>query len=55
VDRRRQLPADLVLTSNHDCGPLRDYLELQIAAGSLGRQVGLDRLLDWLLVCTMRD
>ena len=51
----RELPPVLVLTSSHDCGPLRDYLELQIAAGSLGRQVGLDRLLDWLLVCTMRD
>ncbi|MEV0290363.1 AraC family transcriptional regulator [Kribbella sp. NPDC050820] len=50
-----ELPPLVVITEDHDCAPLRDYLQERIAAGALGRHVGLDRLLDWLMVCTLRD
>ncbi|MCP2169143.1 AraC-type DNA-binding protein [Goodfellowiella coeruleoviolacea] len=36
------------------CGSLRDFLDWQAAAPQPGRQVVLDRLLDWLLVCALR-
>lgn len=49
----RELPPVVVLPADHDCGPLRDYLEERIAARSFGRQLALDRLLDWLMVCTL--
>lgn len=49
------LPPVLVLEEDYDCAPLRDYIEGSLAAGKLGRQVSLDRLLDWLMVCTLRD
>jgi len=48
-----ELPPVLVLPEDHDCGPLRAYLEERIAAGSLGRQLALDRLVDWLMICTL--
>ncbi|KOX14076.1 AraC family transcriptional regulator [Nocardiopsis sp. NRRL B-16309] len=51
----RVLPTVLVVPDNGDCGPLRDYLEAQIATGGPGRQTVLDRMLDWLLVCALRD
>ncbi|MEK8104901.1 AraC family transcriptional regulator [Micromonospora sp. M12] len=49
------LPPVLVVPEDQDCAELRDYLEAQLEAGRPGRQVVLDRLLDWLLVCTVRD
>jgi AraC-like DNA-binding protein len=57
VPRRllRVLPPLLVLPDEEDCTPLRDYLEAQIAGARPGHQTVLDRLLDWLLVCTLRD
>ncbi|RKS07165.1 AraC-like DNA-binding protein [Nocardiopsis sp. Huas11] len=51
----RVLPPVLVVPDNGDCAPLRDYLESQIATAGPGRQIVLDRLLDWLLVCSLRD
>ncbi|KUJ65228.1 cupin [Streptomyces albus subsp. albus] len=54
----RVLPPVLVVPDDHDCTAMRDYLETQLCAGGAGgpgRQIVLDRLLDWLLVCTMRD
>ncbi|WP_304453068.1 AraC family transcriptional regulator [Nocardiopsis sp. YSL2] len=51
----RVLPPVLVVPDNGDCAPLRDYLESQIATAGPGRQTVLDRLLDWLLVCSLRD
>ncbi|MFI5985234.1 AraC family transcriptional regulator [Streptomyces sp. NPDC051555] len=51
----RALPPVLVVADDADCTPLRDYLEGQIGIGGPGRQIVLDRLLDWLLVCTLRD
>lgn len=51
-----ELPPVLVVTADHDCSSLRDYLEERIAAGAHGRRhLTLDRLLDWLMVCTLRD
>ncbi len=49
------LPTALVVPDDHDCTPMRDYLETQITGARPGRQIVLDRLLDWLLVCTLRD
>ncbi|GAB2482065.1 AraC family transcriptional regulator [Nocardiopsis aegyptia] len=51
----RVLPTVLVVPDDGDCAPLRDYLESQIATGGPGRQTVLDRMLDWLLVCALRD
>ncbi|MDT0308919.1 AraC family transcriptional regulator [Streptomyces sp. DSM 44917] len=57
VPRRllRVLPRVLVVPDDHNCAAMRDYLEAQLQAGRPGRQIVLDRLLDWLLVCTLRD
>ncbi|MFH9393478.1 AraC family transcriptional regulator [Streptomyces sp. NPDC017413] len=49
------LPPALVVPDEQDCTPIRDYLEGQIGGGRPGEQIVLDRLLDWLLVCTLRD
>ncbi|WP_371625187.1 AraC family transcriptional regulator [Streptomyces sp. NBC_01116] len=49
------LPPALVVPDEQDCAPLRDFLEGQIGGGRPGEQIVLDRLLDWLLVCTLRD
>ncbi|MFF0717511.1 AraC family transcriptional regulator [Micromonospora sp. NPDC003816] len=49
------LPPVLVVPDDHDCSSLRDYLDFQLGGCRPGRQVVLDRLLDWLLVCTIRD
>jgi AraC-like DNA-binding protein len=51
----RELPRALVVASDHDCSPVRDYLEERIVAGAHGQRVVLDRLIDWLLVCAIRD
>ncbi|GAA0598812.1 AraC family transcriptional regulator [Actinomadura livida] len=49
------LPPMIVVPDDHDCASMRGYLEAQLDACRPGRQVVLDRLLDWLLVCTLRD
>ncbi|MFF8960985.1 AraC family transcriptional regulator [Streptomyces sp. NPDC014894] len=57
VPRRllRMLPDFLLLREEYDWTVTRDHLEAELAAtGPLGRVV-LDRLLDWLLVCTLRQ
>ncbi|NUV68970.1 AraC family transcriptional regulator [Streptomyces sp. CAI-121] len=51
----RALPPALVVPDEEDCAPLRDYLEAQLGRGRPGDQIVLDRLLDWMLVCTLRD
>ncbi|MFE6040760.1 AraC family transcriptional regulator [Streptomyces sp. NPDC056452] len=51
----RVLPPALVVPEGQDCTAMRDYLEAQITGARPGRQIVLDRLLDWLLVCTLRD
>ncbi|MBB6346161.1 AraC-like DNA-binding protein [Nonomuraea muscovyensis] len=57
VPRRllRVLPPLIVVPDHHDCTSMRDYLEAQLAGARPGRQIVLDRLLDWLLVCTLRE
>jgi len=47
------LPPALVVPDHGGCEPVREFLDTQFIAG--GSQVVLDRLLDWLLVCTLRD
>jgi AraC-like DNA-binding protein len=49
------LPAVMIVDDDYDCSPLLDYIENALAIGKLGRQVSLDRLVDWLMVCTLRD
>ncbi len=51
----RALPPVLVVSDEQDCSPMWDYLETQTGVGRPGHQTVLDRLLDWLLVCTLRD
>jgi AraC-like DNA-binding protein len=51
----RVLPPVVVVPAIHAYAPLREYLEDQLAVGPPGRQIVLDRLLDWLLVCTLRE
>ncbi|MEV4108772.1 AraC family transcriptional regulator [Nonomuraea sp. NPDC049695] len=51
----RILPSLIVLPEDADCAGMRAYLEAQLVACRPGRQIVLDRLLDWLLVCTLRD
>ncbi|MBF6088857.1 AraC family transcriptional regulator [Nocardia cyriacigeorgica] len=51
----RVLPRVAVVTDAEDCGPLRDYLQAQLTLSGPGRQIVLDRMLDWLLVCTLRE
>ncbi len=49
------LPSVMLLPEDPGCSPLLAYLEESLAVGKLGRQVSLDRLLDWLMVCCLRD
>lgn len=56
------LPPALVVSDGSGCGSvsdgcasLREFLDSQLAARPRGPQVVLDRLLDWLLVCMLRD
>ncbi|GGX93396.1 AraC family transcriptional regulator [Streptomyces hiroshimensis] len=48
-------PVLVVPDGHHDCSSMRGYLESQLSARLPGRQIVVDRLLDWLLVCTLRD
>lgn len=48
------LPPVAVVTDD-DCSPVSDFLESQLTRGRPGRRIVLDRLLDWLLACTLRD
>jgi AraC-like DNA-binding protein len=48
------LPPLLVVPGGDGCTSLLDVVDAQAAACQPGRQVVLDRLLDWLLVCALR-
>ncbi|MEY9211963.1 AraC family transcriptional regulator [Thermobifida halotolerans] len=50
----RALPPVLVVPDGPDCAALRSSIETQVGEGRSGGQPVLDRLLDWLLVCTLR-
>lgn len=49
------LPPVLVVPEHDGCASIRDFLDSQPGACGPGPQVVQDRLLDWLLVCTLRD
>jgi AraC-like DNA-binding protein len=55
----RQLPAELPIVLRVGAGgtsdAVLDHLAAEVALDTPGRQVVLDRLLDWLLVCTLRE
>ncbi|MFI6904416.1 AraC family transcriptional regulator [Nonomuraea sp. NPDC050394] len=51
----RVLPPVLVVSDEHGCATMAEYLEFQLMSGRPGHQLVLDRLLDWLLVCTLRE
>lgn len=48
------LPPMLVVPDGDDCSAMRDFLMSQFTSCAPGRQVVVDRLLEWLLVCTLR-
>lgn len=48
------LPPVLMVPDGEACASLRDFLDSELTSCLPGRQVVLDRLLDWLLVCTLR-
>ncbi|MEQ0557859.1 AraC family transcriptional regulator [Amycolatopsis sp. NEAU-NG30] len=48
------LPAVLRIESDGTGDPVLDHLAAEAAVDAPGQQVVLDRLLDWLLVCTLR-
>ncbi|TDB77737.1 AraC family transcriptional regulator [Micromonospora sp. KC721] len=49
------LPPVLVVPDSDDCAVVREFLDTQAAACPPGRQVVRDRLVDWLMVCTLRE
>ncbi len=48
------LPPVLAVSEDGDTAAVSEYLAAEVAADRPGQQVVLDRLLDWLLVCTLR-
>ncbi|SOD58601.1 AraC-type DNA-binding protein [Streptomyces zhaozhouensis] len=48
-------PTLLVDGEEDDCAPLMDFLDAQVAGSPPEQQAVLDRLFDWLLVCTLRS
>lgn len=49
------LPPALLVPGEDDCSPLLDLLDTRLATAAPEPDAVLDRLLDWLLVCTLRD
>lgn len=49
------LPVVVRVDSGGGTDPVLDHLAAEVAADTPGQQVVLDRLLDWLLVCALRD
>ncbi|WP_320780073.1 AraC family transcriptional regulator [Streptomyces sp. CRN 30] len=49
------LPVVLRVASGGGADPVLEHLAAEAAADTPGQQVVLDRLLDWLLVCALRD
>ncbi|MEE1928145.1 AraC family transcriptional regulator [Streptomyces sp. TRM 70351] len=49
------LPAVLRVDGGDAAGPVLDHLAAEVAVDTPGQQVVLDRLLDWMLVCTLRE
>ena len=49
------LPTVLRVGSDDTSDPILDHLAAEVATDAPGQQVVLDRLLDWLLVCSIRE
>lgn len=49
------LPDVLRVAPGGTAGAVRDLVAAEVAVDAPGQQVVLDRLLDWMLVCTLRD
>ena len=49
------LPTVLRVGSDDTSDPVLDHLAAEVATDAPGQQVVLDRLLDWLLVCSIRE
>lgn len=49
------LPPLLVVPSGDDCLPILELIAAEVAADRPGRQYVMDRMLDWMLACTLRD
>ncbi|WP_432496805.1 AraC family transcriptional regulator [Kineococcus auxinigenes] len=49
------LPVVLRVDAGGAVDPVLDHLAAEVAVDAPGQQVVLDRLLDWMLVCTLRD
>ncbi|MCL7378227.1 AraC family transcriptional regulator [Streptomyces sp. 35G-GA-8] len=49
------LPAVLRVDGGGTSDPVLDHLAAEVAVDTPGQQVVLDRLLDWMLVCTLRE
>lgn len=49
------LPPLLVVPSSEDCTPILELIASEVAADRPGRQYVMDRMLDWMLACTLRD
>lgn len=49
------LPVVLHVDAGGTAGPVLDHLAAEVAVDVPGQQVVLDRLLDWMLVCTLRE
>ncbi|MFF4476968.1 AraC family transcriptional regulator [Streptomyces sp. NPDC001520] len=49
------LPVVLRVDAGSTADPVLDHLAAEVAVDTPGQQVVLDRLLDWMLVCTLRE
>ncbi|MFE0138294.1 AraC family transcriptional regulator [Streptomyces sp. NPDC059037] len=49
------LPPLLVVPAGDDCLPILELIAAEVAADRPGRQYVMDRMLDWMLACTLRE
>lgn len=49
------LPPLLVVPAGDDCLPILELIAAEVAADRPGRQFVMDRMLDWMLACTLRE
>lgn len=49
------LPPLLVVPSGEECMPILELIAAEVVADRPGRQYVMDRMLDWMLACTLRE
>lgn len=49
------LPPLVVVPSGEECMPIVELIAAEVAADRPGRQYVMDRMLDWMLACTLRE